>query len=57
MQRQVLEPPPELAARRPDIDPALASCIMRALAKRPADRWTSAGEMREALGAAHRSTV
>ena len=57
MQRQVLEPPPELAARRPDIDPALAACIMRALAKRPAERWTSAGEMREALGAAHRSTV
>ncbi|HEU4829298.1 MAG TPA: serine/threonine-protein kinase [Gemmatimonadales bacterium] len=57
MQRQVMEAPPELASRRPDLDPALAACVMRALAKRPSDRWTSAAEMRQALAAAARSTV
>jgi len=57
MQRQVLEAPVELTERRPDIDRALASCIMRALAKRPADRWSTAAEMRGALGAPSRSGV
>ncbi len=57
MQRQVMEAPPELAARRPDIDPALAACVMRSLAKRPADRWGSAAEMRQALQLGSRSAV
>lgn len=57
MQRQVMEAPAELAARRPDVDPALAACVMRALAKRPADRWGSAADMRQALELGSRSTV
>lgn len=57
MQRQVMEAPAELAARRPDLDPALAACVMRALAKRPPDRWSSAIDMRQALGATSRSVV
>ena len=57
MQRQVMEAPAELSTRRPDLDRALAACIMRALAKRPADRWSSAAEMRAALGVPSRSGV
>ncbi|HEU5051012.1 MAG TPA: serine/threonine-protein kinase [Gemmatimonadales bacterium] len=54
MQRQVLEPPVELASLRPGVDPALATTIMRALAKQPAARWGSAREMAEGLGVASR---
>ncbi len=37
---------PELVSRhRPSISPALASIIMKALEKRPADRWQTAEEM------------
>jgi serine/threonine protein kinase len=57
MQRQVMEAPAEVSARRPDLDRALSACIMRALAKRPADRWSSAAEMRAALGVPSRSGV
>jgi serine/threonine protein kinase len=57
MQRQVLEAPVELSTRRPDLDRPLAACIMRALAKRPGDRWSSAAEMLAALGVPSRSGV
>ena len=57
MQRQVMEPPVELSARRPEIDRALADCVMRALAKRPADRWATAAEMRSGLGKPSQSRV
>ena len=57
MQRQVMEAPVELATRRPDVDPALAACVMRALAKRPADRWATAADMRQALELGSRSAV
>ncbi len=42
-------PPPPLAARRPDIPPALAATVHRALEKLPADRYASASEFRDAL--------
>ncbi|HKH93594.1 MAG TPA: serine/threonine-protein kinase, partial [Gemmatimonadaceae bacterium] len=42
-------PPVPLASRRPDVPDALASVIMRALAKDPAERPQSAREMMEAL--------
>lgn len=45
-------PVPDLRARRPDVPPALAEAIARALAKTPAERWASATAMREALGPA-----
>ncbi|MBX3443109.1 MAG: serine/threonine protein kinase [Planctomyces sp.] len=35
-------PPPDLAARRPDIPPALVSIVNKMLAKEPADRYPSA---------------
>jgi serine/threonine protein kinase len=41
--------PPPLAALRPDVDPALASAIERAMARDPAWRFGSADEMRAAL--------
>ena len=41
--------PPPLAALRPDVDPALATVIGRAMAREPAWRFGSADEMRAAL--------
>ena len=57
MQKQVMEPPPELTSRRPNVDASFAAGIMRALAKRPADRWTSAAEMRQGMTAPAGPTV
>jgi serine/threonine protein kinase len=41
--------PPPLAAVRPDVDPALAAAIERAMARDPAWRFAAADEMRAAL--------
>jgi serine/threonine protein kinase len=41
--------PPPLAVLRPDVDPALAAVIERAMARDPAWRFASADEMRAAL--------
>jgi len=41
--------PPPLAELRPDVDPALAAVIERAMAREPHPRFGSAGEMRAAL--------
>ncbi len=41
--------PPPLAALRPDVDPALAAVVERAMAREPAWRFGSADEMRAAL--------
>ncbi len=49
LMKHVSEPPPPLRARRAEIPPALAAAIERALAKRPEERWRTAGEMREAI--------
>ena len=47
------QPPPDLyAAPRTEISDAFAEVVMRALAKRPEDRFASAREMRSALEAA-----
>lgn len=51
---QYLEPP-RLSALVPGIAPELESVISRCLAKVPADRYASAGEVREALKAAMRA--
>jgi Tol biopolymer transport system component len=42
---QVTTTPEPLTARRPTVSAALGSVIMRALEKRPADRWQTADEM------------
>jgi len=43
-------PIPDVAALVPDVPPALAAAITRALGKAPSDRWNSAQEMRAVLG-------
>jgi eukaryotic-like serine/threonine-protein kinase len=37
--KHLSEPPPPLSQLRPDVDPALESVVMAALAKNPAHRW------------------
>ena len=46
------EAPVPISTLRPDIDPALESVVMAALAKDPAARWQSAEDFAEALEAA-----
>jgi hypothetical protein len=56
MYAQLYAPPPSAAARRPDLPPAVDRVLGRALAKNPADRYTTCGqfadELSEALGLA-----
>ncbi|HZU39923.1 MAG TPA: protein kinase, partial [Solirubrobacteraceae bacterium] len=49
--RHLQDPPPPLPA---DVPPAVAAVVARALAKDPAERFGSAGEMGDALSAARR---
>ncbi len=51
------ESPAPLGTRRPDVPPALAALVARLLAKDPADRPQSAGEVVQALDAASTSPV
>ncbi len=43
------EPPPDPRSIRPDLPAALVQVIMKAISKKPADRYQSAGEMAVAL--------
>jgi len=57
MRAQVEDAPPDPRALRPDLDARVAAAILRALAKRPADRFASTRELQDALldaGAARR---
>ncbi len=45
----MLEAPPALAARRPDVPPALEALVMRCLAKKPDERPATGGEIVAAL--------
>ncbi|MGV9796896.1 serine/threonine-protein kinase [Mycobacterium sp. NPDC003449] len=49
--RRAYPPPPPLGVARPDIDPALAGVIDRAMAHDPRQRFGRADEMRSALAA------
>lgn len=52
MHRQVFAEPPPLRLHRSDLTPAMEAAVMRGLAKAPADRFESAGQLAAALRAA-----
>ncbi len=45
----LLDPPRSLREARPEVSAELAAIVDRCLAKRPRDRWASAGELADAL--------
>jgi serine/threonine protein kinase len=47
--RQVTEPPPSPAARRPDVPPALDALVRRLMAADPAQRYQTPAELADAL--------
>ncbi|MGC2415849.1 MAG: protein kinase, partial [Stellaceae bacterium] len=51
MTAQLQAPPPPLAGRVPDLDAATEAVLMRALAKRPEDRFASVEEFGRSVGA------
>ena len=50
--KHLSEPPTPISQLRPDVNPAVESVVMAALAKDPAHRWQSADDFAEALQAA-----
>ena len=52
MMKQVQDPPPSIRTIRPDVPETVARIILKALAKQPADRFQTAGELSEALNQA-----
>jgi WD40 repeat protein len=52
LRRKLFEPPPSLAARRPDVPAALDALVRRLLSVNPAERCQAPGELIEALNAA-----
>jgi serine/threonine-protein kinase len=57
MRAQVEDAPPDPRSLRPELEPRVAAAILRALAKRPADRFAGVRELQDALldaGAARR---
>lgn len=52
LHHHMTQPVPDLRALRPETPAPLAEAIVKALAKEPADRWPSAGDMLAALGMA-----
>ncbi|HJR68264.1 MAG TPA: serine/threonine-protein kinase [Gemmatimonadaceae bacterium] len=49
MLKHMSERPTPLGGQRTDVSPALVAVVEHALAKRPEDRWQSAGEIRDAI--------
>jgi serine/threonine-protein kinase len=52
MMKHLQEPPPSILEERKDLPAGVGRVIVRALAKRPEDRYQKAGELYEALNAA-----
>ena len=55
--KHLSEPPQRLALVRPDVNPALEAAVMKALAKRPEDRYENAEEFIAALESAKAAIV
>jgi eukaryotic-like serine/threonine-protein kinase len=51
MMKQVQDTPPSVLAARPDLPEAIGELVERALAKKPADRFQTAGDLFESLSA------
>jgi eukaryotic-like serine/threonine-protein kinase len=49
--RHINEPPPPIRDRRPDVPPRLEAAVQRAMAKDPADRFSTMGEFCQELDA------
>jgi len=49
MRAQLEDAPPDPCALRPDLDPRIASALLRALAKVPADRFATTRELQDSL--------
>ena len=56
LRQQVKDAPPPLARHRPDLPPALDAAILKALHKRPEERWGSAWEFYLAVEASARTS-
>jgi hypothetical protein len=52
MHAQVVEPPPRVSERRPELPPAIDEVITRAMAKDPRERFRSPGRLMRAAGEA-----
>lgn len=52
MQRRLDEPPPDVRAARPDVPEDVAAILRRAMRVDPAERYSTAGQMAEALNGA-----
>jgi HAMP domain-containing protein len=51
LSRHLVQAPPDPSALNPDVSPNFSKLILRALARRPQDRWASAADMLHALEA------
>lgn len=51
MMKHVMDPVPEILSRRPDLPPAASEIITKAMAKKPDERYPTAGDLSEALAA------
>jgi serine/threonine-protein kinase len=49
VRQHISEPPPAITTHRPTVSPQVAGALERALAKTPADRFSTAGEFAEAI--------
>jgi serine/threonine-protein kinase len=49
LMKQVQEPPPDPRTLVPDLPAEVAALVLKALAKRPEERWQTAGEFHQAL--------
>ncbi len=57
LRQHCLEPPPRLSDNRPDIPPHVSDALVRAMSKKPEDRFETVSDFVVALGDRHPGTV